>query len=427
MSETILQLLKIILSSFVSIFIILHFMDRIFRRIYPSKALYLGTFLLGWLVLVGIAILENALISIVLSTILIFMIGLCLYDTKRSSDILILFLFFLFLVLTEVIGQFIVALIYSHPLSIAPGDMMQSLITFTCYQISIYFISKQRRTFHYATNWILLIVIPTISLFQIYVTLQLLNEQTNTATMSLAVISCMLTFIINVIVFVLFNQMATLHYENEQYQLLEQQKQMQYQYFNELEQNYEESQKFFHDIKNHLDTIEKLYQSEDSKTKEYVTTLKNKMQELNQLPPSNNRIINILIPKFISKTKTNQIHFSYHCEDLSFDFISDIDLNTIFTNILDNAFEECLNSTLKTKFIELSIGQINNFIVINLVNSCETIPISSDEKLLSQKEDHLGLGLINVQATIKKYHGIMDTYYENQIFTNQITFFNHLD
>lgn len=423
MSEFTLQFIKIAFSSFVSIFILFHFMDRVFNRIYQSKGLYYGMFILCWILFIVCAVFENALVSLAFSTVLTIGIGILLYDARKNSDILTLFLFLLFLMLTEVLGQFIVALIFSRPLSIAHGDTMQSLITFTCYQIAIYFICRKKKEFNRAGNWITIIVIPAISLFQIYAILSLLNTQADTTEMFLAVSSCLLMFMINIIVFTLFNRIAKLHYENEQYQLLEQQKQMQYKYFNELEQNYEESKKFFHDIKNHLNTIEQLYQWGDGATKEYVSTLKEKMNDLGKPIPSKNRIVNILIHKWELEAKTKGVDFTYQCENVDLSFVSDIDLNTILTNLLDNAFEECFSNRLERNFVTFSLCQINNFVVINIVNSCGTVPVSSGQQLLSQKENHFGLGLTNVQKTVERYQGILDTKYEDQTFTVQLTFF----
>lgn len=423
MTEYILPFAKVILTSFVSVFIIFNFMERIFKRKYFVRRIYVIAFILGCLLFIASAFFANGLISISISVSLTFIIAICLYNARKSSDILIVCLFLVFIMLTEIVGQIIISLISIEPVSISHGDILQSMTTFTCYQLVMYFLMKQKKEFNNAGNWITLVVIPAISLFQIIVLFYLLKDQTDSNSKILVLSACLLMFVINIVIYFLFNRIANLNYDKSQYQLLEQQRQLQYKYFNELEQNYEESKKFFHDIKNHLNIIEELYKSTDSSTKGYTKTIKSEIKNLELHKPSNNRIINILIHKWLPKAQKYGIDFSYQCEDVDLSFMTDMDLATILSNLLDNAFEECLENNLEANFVDFNLCKINDFIVISLSNSSESVPTYSGEQLLSGKENHFGLGLKNVQTTVEKYQGLMNIKYPNQVFTIQITFF----
>ena len=72
----------------------------------------------------------------------------------------------------------------------------------------------------------------------------------------------------------------------------------------------------------------------------------------------------------IDTAQRNDIEFIYNCEDTALSFIDDIDLTIILSNLLDNAFEECMNNKAEHNTINLCICQINNFNIINLTNTC---------------------------------------------------------
>ena len=137
---------------------------------------------------------------------------------------------------------------------------------------------------------------------------------------------------------------------------------------------------------------------------------------------TNNKIINILVNDKIDTAQRNDIEFIYNCEDTALSFIDDIDLTIILSNLLDNAFEECMNNKAEHNTINLCICQINNFNIINLTNTCYTPPQLNHNRYLSTKAGHSGIGMINVENTVKKYNGSFMSEFKDHLFTTQITF-----
>lgn len=425
MSEITIQVISIAITCFVNAFIFFNFMERIFSRVYRSKALYFVLFVATGIVLTASNLFEILIVNMFVSIALIFAIGIGLYGAKKSSDLLIMFLLYMFLALTELIGQAVLALMHSHPLSVSSGNITQSLITFFCYQVVMFFIARNKIDFNRTGSLIMLAAIPVISLFLLYTIMQILTEQSGSREVLFVSIGFILVFAINIIVFALFNRIAELNYKNEQLLLLEQQKQLQYRYFGDLERKHEETRKLFHDINNHLNTLEQLHRQEYSQAVGYADALRDKVNSLNYSQPTNNRILNILIIGRIEQAKSNNIEFNYNCEDIDLGFIADIDLNTILTNLLDNAFDECVSNRLGNNYIDLSICQINGFVIFNISNSCESPPQKKGSHYISKKEKHMGLGLENVRSTSEKYNGSIRIHYENHVFTVQITFPGH--
>lgn len=201
---------------------------------------------------------ENPFANIAIYSLFVFAVGVLLYGMTRVSDILSIILLILFLMLTEVVGQFLISLLFSASFSISAGNLVQSIITFFSFQIVMFFVEKKKAvSFDVPVNWVTLCIIPVISIFLIVAVLNLLTEQSSYTQLVIATVSCMLIFVINIIVYFLFNRIASLHLQKEQYAMMEQQRQMQYRYFTELEQKQEANRKLFHDIRNHINTLER--------------------------------------------------------------------------------------------------------------------------------------------------------------------------
>lgn len=423
MVNTALRIISIIISCFISVFTIFHFMEGVFQGVYKQRFRYYFVFMGGWFIFTLTNLMGYPILNLGVSLLLIFVIGIWLYGAVKSSDILIFLLFSLFLVSTEVIGQLIMSVLLNRPFSNLPGNIVQSLFTFCCLQIVLYLTAKSRKEFNISGNFLTLVFIPGVSIFLVFAIVNLIKEQSGNTDKIYALTSCVLIFIVNIVVFLLFNRIAVLNQENQQYALQEQQKQLQFKYFKDLEQKYEESRKVFHDIKNHLNTIDQLYQHEDTAASSYSAALGNKIDGLDIASTTRNRILNILIHEWSKKAEENHITFKYQCEDIELSFIAGMDLNTILTNLMDNAFEECIGNDLEHNEIELNICQMNHFIIFNISNSCQNAPVLKGQQYLSLKVSHMGLGLNNVMNAAANYDGTMNINYENQRFTVQITFF----
>lgn len=204
-------------------------------------------------------------------------------------------------------------------------------------------------------------------------------------------------------------------------ELMQERIDMQYSYYQNLERNYEESQKIMHDIKKHINVINKLYNNEEAT--EYVEKINAIINNLSLKFRSNNRILNIIINEAIKKGESNGIEFIYSVENINFSFIDDIDITAIFANLLDNAFEACESMDSKYhKMIELRIYKFNNMLIINMINTFQNSIVKKNGLFLSNKRNHKALGLSNVSQAINKYNGDINIDVEEGKFIVSIIF-----
>ena len=189
------------------------------------------------------------------------------------------------------------------------------------------------------------------------------------------------------------------------------QNELQYRHYEELEQKYRESRKVLHDMKNHLQAVEQLYEGENKEAGDnYVRNLYHMINILGEKYYSSNRMLNIILNEKLSQAQKLGIKVSAEVGDADLSDIQDIDITTIFANLLDNALEAAVSAA--DPWMELNIDIVQDFRVIRIRNSRGVKPDSpaqdSNELPLHTSLGHMGLGLDNVRQTLEKYHGSLE-------------------
>ncbi|WP_338630294.1 sensor histidine kinase [Clostridium baratii] len=233
---------------------------------------------------------------------------------------------------------------------------------------------------------------------------------------ALLIINFVSIIILNIFITNIFQSISKNNELKNEVILYENQAKMQYDYYNTLENKYKNSRKLIHDMKNHLNTIEELYKiNEGDKAKRYTEYMYLMMDRLSQKYYTDNKVLNILLNDKVQKGEEFNIKFICKIGDVDLDFIKDIDLTTIFANLLDNAIEAS-KEVLEEKIITLKIDKFNQFIVINIINSISKMPVKDKKYFKSSKKNHKGLGIQNVNIALEKYEGNMRIDYDNKNF-----------
>nr|WP_265588795.1 ATP-binding protein [Terrisporobacter petrolearius] len=128
------------------------------------------------------------------------------------------------------------------------------------------------------------------------------------------------------------------------------------------------------------------------------------LNELNQKYYTSNRILNIILNDKYQIIKNTNIDFDCKIGEIDLGFIREIDITTIFANLLDNSIEAA-KKVEDNSYIKFHVNKFNDFIVINIVNSMKEKPIMKNKKIKSTKINHDGLGLENIRKTLEKYDG----------------------
>lgn len=188
-------------------------------------------------------------------------------------------------------------------------------------------------------------------------------------------------------------------------------------YYQILDRQNQQLMLYAHDAKKHLAAIQAL--NEDPAIGNYVAKLSEQLNDYAKSRSSGNKLLDIMLNKYEIDCKMRGISFEYDVKTCNLSQLEDIDLVAILGNLLDNAVTASEKSA--QKYISLSTVYRNRYSVMILVNSCDTPPKQSGNRLISTKSEtgFHGFGLKSVAKAIEKYDGDYEWDYDadQQVFT----------
>lgn len=208
------------------------------------------------------------------------------------------------------------------------------------------------------------------------------------------------------------------HLENE-LNLYVQQQVIQSRYYENLEQKYDNTRKLVHDIRNHILAMEHLYEEQQNFIGcQYTKDVHDILNQLGQKYYTSCKILNIILNDKVQIMQAHGIEADIKISEVDLSFLREVDITTLFANILDNAIEAAADS--QDKQIILRVVMIHDFISINLKNSMLKEPVKTGTGFLSTKLSHEGLGLKNVERVIANYKGDVQYEWGEQYFITRI-------
>lgn len=220
----------------------------------------------------------------------------------------------------------------------------------------------------------------------------------------------LLLFIANIIILIFYNHITAIHKKLYMIQLSEEKKKIDYTYFKTIVHDYEQSRIMIHDIKNHLLAIQSLAATSDNcELNDYISNLQKSEAFSSNSIISSNKILNAILNYEKHKCDLNKITINIINEGICVNYISDIDICSIVSNLLDNAIEAAAISTDKKINVAMFI-QNNAFNVLNVRNTCDAKPKIINGKFISSKANkkYHGVGLLSIESTLTKYHGYIN-------------------
>lgn len=218
------------------------------------------------------------------------------------------------------------------------------------------------------------------------------------------ILSMFIGIVIIVVYIMGFTERRVLKVEN---QLLKKQNELQYQSYLNRQEFDMELRKMYHDIGNHIKTIQLLVNNGDEqKANAYAEELLETYQTLAKKNYCGNRIINAVLLEKMKLCEEHQIDTELDImlpEELP---IRDIDLMCVFSNLIDNAIESCCRLQDKLKYIRIKASIQNDYCTFYIVNG----KLSKDEAGVvsgtwkKDKKLH-GYGLKIIKEIVDRYQG----------------------
>lgn len=197
--------------------------------------------------------------------------------------------------------------------------------------------------------------------------------------------------------------------------------------YTEMHELYRLNAQQFHDFKNHLNVIYEYCKEEKwNRVTEYVEGIRTPMASLDRRVWSGNEVMDLILNYKKAEAANAGVRCDIETEKMNLRHISDQDLCTVLSNIMDNAIEACKKMTLGKPWIKVIIRSKGNILVVKINNSIAVKPVEKNGKLVTSKEKKglHGLGLASVSAVVEKYEGVMKYRYDDKEFEVSITMYD---
>lgn len=201
--------------------------------------------------------------------------------------------------------------------------------------------------------------------------------------------------------------------ENEKIRQLikieEELKKMKSEYYERLLEAENNIRVYQHDMENHLICLMELaYEENANRVMNYVKELKNDfVDRKKQFYKTGNFIVDIMLNHYVSLLSDDvkkDIKGKWN-ENL---IITDLELCSVFSNLMQNAVEALTKTTTNEKYLEIEFVQGKTYAKLEMKNSLERLPEQDQQgNLISTKEDRKnhGIGLMNVRRIVEKNGG----------------------
>lgn len=171
-----------------------------------------------------------------------------------------------------------------------------------------------------------------------------------------------------------------------------------------------------HDLKHQIAAI----RSEAGKAsfEKHIARLEDSIIEYGTVIECGNETINIVLTEKNILCSTCGVKFSYIIDGTLFDFMSEMEIYSLFGNALDNALESCNKvSDPEKRVISLKALARGEMVVLHVENFYEDALTMVDGMPVTTKDGFgHGFGLRSIQEIAEKYDGIASVQADNHIF-----------
>ena len=435
------------------------FMSRTEQDQNEKKKYRWGAAILYWMGLAGITFgfQDSRSVHLILLVYMVFMTmlaGRLLYNRGRIYR----FYYFLFPVTMVTIRIFVIYMVFAYMSSRWGSMIFDYALTNTALVIRqlteilltgawVVVLNRKKYENVKGMQFAGLFLAPAVSVFIIFSLIYTGDVFVQMYGAFLIILNILALVIMNLYIWYLFSYQSKNKKLRAELEIRKKQSEMQYQYYEKVEQRYQSSRKMVHDMRNHLQAIEALQEQDADKGREYVKDMHRMLESFGIVNYTENRMLNIVLNDKAEEAQKSGIGMEIRIDEIRLEHIRDMDMTTIFANLLDNALEAA-EQVVGKRMIQVQADTFHDFTVVKIRNSmaCGGAATGTqspqmemgdavenleepDVQLMSQEDEsqtkqgidaleqkekkgrksHMGIGLENVRHTLEKYGGGMMT------------------
>lgn len=188
-----------------------------------------------------------------------------------------------------------------------------------------------------------------------------------------------------------------------------------------METNILKTRALKHDLKHHISVLKAYSQNQSyDKVDAYLTMLIDEQQILPTISYTDNFLVNAILTTRLEEAKNSGILTDHEVYTKAEIMLDETDLCSFLMNMLDNAIEACQQVPNEDeRWMKIKIQQKDSFLIISCQNSFVEPVNFSDHRYISSKKDkkNHGFGISTMELIAEKYHSVLSIHYSDQVFT----------
>ena len=374
---------------------------------------------------------KYTIIKMLLMIVMIILAMWFLYEISFIKTLILVFFIESIITITDYIVIMILAKIYGDITTLGGASsligrlilILSRLILFAILIVISRISSKKRNNVTADMSnkeWIQFLIFPIFTICAVMLMVNSVMKSYHSDIVPVYYIIAIGLIVLNLVVFHLISEILEHSRKMKEAQILRQQSIGQVELYNSMRENYNIQRQRTHEYKNQIVCMDMLMKKKDySKLEDYIGNISDGLDAQLDMVDTNNDVVNAILNAKYYEAIKNDVLFVLKINDLSDIKVSDEDIVTILSNLLDNAIEAAKQCDVGKRTVKIKLLSEDDVLTIAVSNTYKTEPMLTEDGYIrttkNNKEEH-GWGIRNIVATLEKYNAEYIIDYKNGEF-----------
>ena len=273
-------------------------------------------------------------------------------------------------------------------------------------------------------EWIQFLIFPIFTICAVMLMVNSVMKSYHSDIVPVYYIIAIGLIVLNLVVFHLISEILEHSRKMKEAQILRQQSIGQVGLYNSMRENYNIQRQRTHEYKNQIVCMDMLMKKKDySKLEDYIGNISDGLDAQLDMVDTNNDVVNAILNAKYYEAIKNDVLFVLKINDLSDIKVSDEDIVTILSNLLDNAIEAAKQCDVGKRTVKIKLLSEDDVLTIAVSNTYKTEPMLTEDGYIrttkNNNEEHVW-GIRNIVASLEKYDAEYIIDYKNGEFVFSI-------
>lgn len=273
-------------------------------------------------------------------------------------------------------------------------------------------------------EWIQFLIFPIFTICAVMLMTSSVIKSYHSDIIAIYYIIAIGLIVLNLVVFHLISEILENSRNMKEAEALRQQSIGQLELYNSMRENYNIQRQRTQEYKNQIVCMDMLMKKKDySKLEDYIGNISDGLDAQLDMVDTNNDVVNAIFNAKYYEAIKNDVLVVLKINDLSDIKISDNDIVTILSNLLDNAIEAAKQCDIGKRIVKIKMLYEDAVLSIAVSNSYKAEPVLTEDGYIrttkKDREEH-GWGMRNVVTTLEKYNAEYIIDYKNGEFVFSI-------